>query len=101
MEDDNVPVLSGPSGDSTGQYFLAGFVYVSYIDRVDTGHGIYYMLQSGGWIPGKGARVGEYSAFQVYDTQHADGVDWNMIGPDQWMEARIFAVVTPNTTPLE
>ncbi len=64
MEEDNVPVLSGPGGDDTGQYFLPGFVYVSYIDRVDTGHGIYYMLQSGGWIPGKGARVGEYSAFQ-------------------------------------
>jgi len=149
MEEDNVPVLSGPGGDDTGQYFLPGFVYVSYIDRVDTGHGIYYMLQSGGWIPGKGARVGEYSAFQglqfrstppnafawplpfytgsipvysapgynapltekilypyvdivqVYDTQNANGVDWNMIGPGQWVEARIFAAVTPNTTPPE
>ena len=149
LEEDDVPVLSGPGGDSVGQTFLPGFVYVSYTDRVDTGHGIYYMLQSGGWIPGKGARVGEYSLFQglqlrstppnafawplpfytgsipvyrapgynapltdkilypyvdivqVYDTKNADGVDWNMIGPDQWVEARIFATVTANTTPPE
>jgi lipoprotein-anchoring transpeptidase ErfK/SrfK len=149
LEEDNVPVLSGPGGDSVGQSFLPGFVYVSYTDRVDTGHGIYYMLQSGGWIPGKGSRIGEYSRFQglqfkstppnafawplpfymdsipvyrapsysapladkviypyvdivqVYDTQNADGVDWNMIGPDQWVEARIFATVNPNRTPPE
>src|SRR5215207_9423689 len=64
LEEDSVPVLNGPAGDGIGQSFLPGFVYVSYIDRVDTGHGIYYMLQSGGWIPGKGSRIGEYSAFQ-------------------------------------
>lgn len=147
LEEDEVPILSGPGGDSIGQSFLPGFVYVSYIDRVDTGHGIYYMLESGGWIPGKGSRIGEYSAFQglqfkstphnafawplpfytgsipvyrapgynspltdrilypyvdivqVYDTQTADGVDWNMIGPGEWVEARIMATVTPATTP--
>jgi lipoprotein-anchoring transpeptidase ErfK/SrfK len=146
LEQDTVPVLSGPAGDPSGQAFQSGFVYVSYIDRVDTGHGIYYMLESGGWIPGKGSRIGEYSAFQglqfkstppnsfawplpfytgsipvyrspgysapltdrilypyidivqVYDTQTADGVDWNLIGPDQWVEARIMATVHPNTT---
>jgi lipoprotein-anchoring transpeptidase ErfK/SrfK len=105
------------------------------------------MLQNGGWIPGKGSRIGEYSRFQglqfrktppnafawplpfytdsipvyrapsysapltdrviypyaevvqVYATQSGDGVEWNMIGPNQWVEARIFATVTPNTTP--
>ncbi len=149
LEEDTVPVLSGPDGNDIGQPFLPGFVYVSYTDRVDTGHGIYYMLQSGGWIPGKGSRIGEYSRFQglqfrstpanafawplpfytgsipvyrapgynapltdrilypyvdlvqVYATQTADGVDWNMIGPDQWVEARIFATVNPNPTPPE
>jgi L,D-transpeptidase-like protein len=148
LDDDTVPVLNGPGGDSVGQ-FLPGFVYVSYNDRVDTGHGIYYMLQNGGWIPGKGSRIGEYSRFQglqfrstppnsfawalpfymdsipvyrapsyrapladrvlypyvdmvqVYATQNAEGVDWNMIGPDQWVEARIFATVNPNPTPPE
>jgi hypothetical protein len=142
-------MLSGPAGSNTGQSFSSGFVYVSYIDRVDTGKGIYYLLQNGSWIPGKGARVGEYSTFQglqfrstplnafawplpfyidsipvysapgynapltdkylypyvdivqVYDTQTVDGADWNLIGPDEWVEARIFAMVTPNPTPPE
>lgn len=147
LEEDVVPVVSGPDGNETGQAFQPGFVYVSYIDRVDTGHGIYYMLQNGGWIPGKGSRIGEYSRFQglqfnstpatsfawplpfyidsipvysapsfrapltdrvlypyinlvqVYATQNAEGVDWNMIGHGQWVEARLLATVTPNTTP--
>ncbi len=147
LDKDTVPVLSGPAGTASGQSYAPGFVYVSYVDRVDTGHGIYYMLPSGGWIPGKGARVGEYSAFQgiqfnttpnisfawplpfytdsvpvrsapgynapltdkilypyvdivqVYNTQSADGVDWNLIGPNQWVEGRILAEVTPNIAP--
>ena len=149
LDKDYVPILSEPGGTESGQSYLPGFVYVSYVDRVDTGHGIYYMLPNGGWIPGKGARVGEYSVFQglqftstpvnafawplpfytdsvpvrsapgyntpltdkilypyvnvvqVYDTQSADGVDWNLIGPNQWVEARILATVNPNTTPPE
>jgi lipoprotein-anchoring transpeptidase ErfK/SrfK len=149
LEEDVVPMVSGPDGNETGQAFQPGFVYVSYIDRVDTGHGIYYMLQNGGWIPGKGSRIGEYSRFQglqfnstpatsfawplpfyidsipvysapsfrapltdrvlypyinlaqVYATQNAEGVDWNMIGHGQWVEARLLATVTPNTTPPE
>ena len=148
LEEDSVPVLSGPEGSETGQAFLPGFVYVSYVDRVES-NGVYYLLQNGGWIPGKGSRIGEYSLFQglefkstphnsfawplpfytdsipvrsapgyntpqtdrilypyvdlvqVYATQSADGVDWNMIGPNQWVEARILAMVTPNKTPPE
>lgn len=148
LDEVSVPVLSGPAGSETGQAFLPGFVYISYIDRVES-NGVYYLLQNGGWIPGKGSRIGEYSRFQglefrstppnsfawplpfytdsipvrrapgyntpltdrilypyinmvqVYDTQSADGVDWNMIGPNQWVEARILATVTPNMTPPE
>ncbi len=149
LDKDYVPILNEPAGGETGQAYLPGFVYVAYTDRTDTGHGIYYRLASGGWIPGKGSRVGEYSAFQglqftstpniafawplpfytdsvpvhtapgynapltdlilspyvdivqVYDTQQADGVDWDMIGPNQWVEGRILATVHPNTTPPE
>jgi lipoprotein-anchoring transpeptidase ErfK/SrfK len=111
---------------------------------VDTGSGIYYLLQNGGWIPGKGARVSEISAFQglefshtprnsfgwafeqlpvlsipgyntpptgaqiypfqvvqIFDTQNVDGADWNMIGPDQWLEARKVAQVIISTTAPE
>jgi lipoprotein-anchoring transpeptidase ErfK/SrfK len=143
-----VPVLSGPGGGEVGQAFQPGFVYVSYIDRVES-NGVYYMLEDGGWIPGKGSRIGEYSRFQglqfrktppntfawplpfytdsipvyrapsyrapltdrviypyaevvqVHATQSAEGVEWNLIGPDQWVEARIFATVTPNTASPE
>ncbi|MGE5252001.1 MAG: L,D-transpeptidase [Bacteroidota bacterium] len=145
LDDTTVPVYSAP-GDtgSGGLAFLPGFVYVSYVDRMDTGSGIYYLLQNGGWIPGKGARVGEISAFQglaftstprnsfgwpfeqlpvkaapgynapdtgaqvvpfqvvqIFDTQNVDGADWNMIGPDQWLEARKVAQVIINTTAPE
>jgi hypothetical protein len=34
LEEDIVPILSGPSGGVTGKAFQPGFVYVSYIDRV-------------------------------------------------------------------
>lgn len=142
LDDDYVPIYSAPGqrGPGTNQ-FPPGFVYVSYIDRVDSG-GIYYLLQNGAWIPGKGARVGEISAFQglvitatprnsfgwpferipvkvapgyntpetgivlepfsivqIYDTQNVDGADWNLIGPQQWVEARKVAQVIINTTP--
>jgi hypothetical protein len=60
----NVPLVSAPGASSGGQTFYPGFVYVSYVDRVDSGHGIYYLTKSGGWVIGKGARVGEISNFQ-------------------------------------
>lgn len=64
LEDDYVPIYSTPGEKGTGsQQFPPGFVYVSYTDRVDQ-NGIYYRIQNGGWIPGKGARVGEISSFQ-------------------------------------
>ncbi len=136
------PVAVGASpGDETGaQLLYPGFDYIGYQDRVDTGHGIYYMLQNGGWIPGKGERVGEVSGFQglqfrftprnsfgwtfedipvqtspgygapmtgqrlapfsviqIYAAQSAGSAQWDMIGPDQWVEARKVAQVDVNT----
>src|SRR5215217_4755711 len=35
LDDDIVPILSGPNGGETGQAFQPGFVYISYVDRVD------------------------------------------------------------------
>ncbi len=144
LENDYVPIYSSPGERGTGvNQFPPGFVYVSYIDRVDA-NGIYYLMQNGGWIPGKGSRVGEISGFQglafhatprnsfgwpfeqipvksgpgyntpntndllnpytvihIYDTQNVDGADWNLIGPNQWVEARKVAQVVLNTTPPE
>lgn len=60
----DAPIYSAPGEKGPGgQQFPPGFVYISYIDRVDLGQ-IYYLLQNGGWIPGKGSRVGEISGFQ-------------------------------------
>lgn len=147
LNDEPVPVFSGIPADPKSGYsslFPVGFVYVSYIDRMDTGKGIYYMLPSGQWIPGKGARVSEISHFQglafratprnsfgwpfelipvksspgynapnsgswlnpfdviqIYATQNVDGADWNLIGPNQWVEARKVAQVDINTSPPE
>ncbi len=140
-----VPVYSAPGETgSGGQSFPPGFVYISYVDRADTATGIYYLLQNGGWIPGKGARVGEISAFQglefsrtprnsfgwafeqlpvkagpgyntpdtgqqifpfqvvqIFETLNVEETNWNLIGPDQWLEARKVAQVNINTNPPE
>jgi lipoprotein-anchoring transpeptidase ErfK/SrfK len=44
---------------------------------VDEG-GVYYLLQDGGWIPGKGARVGEISSFQglVFSATPRNAFGW-------------------------
>jgi lipoprotein-anchoring transpeptidase ErfK/SrfK len=64
LDDDYVPIYSAPGGKGpSGQEFPPGFVYISYLDRVDQG-GVYYLMPNGGWIPGKGARVSEISDFQ-------------------------------------
>jgi lipoprotein-anchoring transpeptidase ErfK/SrfK len=142
LDPDYVPILGAPGDKAGGLTFPPGFVYVAYVDRFDEGHGVYYLLQSGGWIPGKGARVGEISAFQglqfsstprnsfgwtfedipvksapgynapdtrqklypftvvqIYETRNVDNADWNMIGPDAWVEARKVAQVAINTAP--
>lgn len=142
LDDAIVPIYSAPGETGAGgQQFMPGFVYVSYVDRVEQ-NGVYYMLQNGGWIPGKGARVGEISNFQglvfhqtprnsfgwvafqtpimsaagynagktgqeiytlqavqIYGSQTVDGMEWYLIGPDQWVEGRNVARVTPNPTP--
>ncbi len=120
-------------------------LYVTYLEVVDTGKGIYFRLPSGEWMPGDGSRVGvgpifqglqfssppknafgwawdntdirsepsyastdliigtlhQYDKVQVYSVQNVEGTEWNLIGPDQWVEARTVAVVFPNTTPPE
>jgi lipoprotein-anchoring transpeptidase ErfK/SrfK len=142
LDNDYVPIYSSPGEKGAGiNQFPPGFVYVSYVDVWDQA-GIYFLLQNGGWIPGKGSRVGEISGFQglgfhatprnsfgwpfeqipvktrpgynspdtstwlnpfsviqIYDTQNIDGADWNLIGPNQWVEARKVAQVVINATP--
>ena len=144
LEDDYVPIYSSPGEKGSGvNQFPPGFVYVSYVDIWDQA-GYYFLLQNGGWIPGKGSRIGEipsfqglgfhstprnsfgwpfeqipvklapgyntpetgiwldpYSIVQIYSTQNVDNTDWNLIGPNQWVEARKVAQVVINTMPPE
>ncbi|MBN1450407.1 MAG: L,D-transpeptidase [Anaerolineales bacterium] len=144
LEDDYVPIYSSPGERGAGiNQFPPGFVYVSYTDIWDL-DGFYFLMPNGGWIPGKGSRIGEiptfqglafhatprnsfgwtydqipvksapgynapntnkwinvYDVIQIYDTQNVDNADWNMIGPNQWVEARKIAQVIVNTTPPE
>jgi lipoprotein-anchoring transpeptidase ErfK/SrfK len=149
LGDEPAPLFSGIPGDPKNGYtsiFPPGFTYISYLDRVDNGHGIYYLLSSGGWVfavPGS-YRVSEISGFQglafrgtprnsfgwtfedipiksapgyntpetrqrllpfsviqIYATQNVDGADWNLIGVDQWVEARKVAQVVPASAPPE
>ena len=139
---DPLPIVGSP-GDKTGaQLLYPGFVYVAYKDRVDTGHGIYYLTQSGGWVIGRGERYQEvpdfqglqfsatpgnsfgwtfedipiksgpgygaadtgrrlvpFSVVQIFDTKTVGGADWNMIGLNEWVEARKVAQVVVNTAP--
>jgi lipoprotein-anchoring transpeptidase ErfK/SrfK len=144
ITEDPISIVSAPGSEGGAQPLYKGFVYVSYQDRVDTGHGIYYHLQNGGFVIGKGERYQEIPAFQglqfsstprnsfgwsfedipvksapgyqapetglrlapftivqIYDTQNVDAADWNLIGPDQWVEARKVAQVVVNTTAPE
>jgi lipoprotein-anchoring transpeptidase ErfK/SrfK len=144
LDDDYVPIYSSPGEKGSGvSQFPPGFVYVSYTDIWDL-NGYYFLMPNGGWIPGKGSRIGEiphfqgleffstphnsfgwtydqipiksapgynapdtgdrlniYDVMQIYDTQTVDNADWNMIGPNRWVEARKIAQVVINTTPPE
>ena len=78
LDKETVPIYSTPGEKgSGGQQFLAGFVYISYVDRVDQ-NGVYYLMPNGGWVPGKGARVGEISSFQglVFSANPRNSFGW-------------------------
>lgn len=45
--------------------------------------------------------LARFDVVQVYSRQHIDGVEWALIGPDEWMEDRLLGIVTPNPTPPE
>jgi lipoprotein-anchoring transpeptidase ErfK/SrfK len=144
LDNDYVPIYGSPGEKGPGvSQFPPGFVYISYTDIWNL-NGYYFLMQNGGWIPGKGSRIGEiphfqglafrstphnsfgwtfeqipvrfapgyntpetgrwlnlYEVIQIYDTQTIDNADWNMIGPNQWVEARKVAQVIVNTTPPE
>jgi hypothetical protein len=40
-----------------------------------------------------------HSVVQIYDKRRVGDLDWYMIGPDQWIEQGLLAVVEPDTNP--
>jgi hypothetical protein len=49
--------------------------------------------------PKTGKKYGRFDIVTAYAIQSADGVDWVQIGPNEWLEDRLVARVTPKTTP--
>jgi hypothetical protein len=48
-----------------------------------------------------GHLVYQYQVVQVYAAQVVDGIEWYLIGPDEWIEQRLVGLVTPDTSPPE
>lgn len=42
-----------------------------------------------------------YEVLQIYEVKEASGLEWYLVGPDEWIEGRQIARVTPSTTPPE
>jgi hypothetical protein len=43
-----------------------------------------------------GKILNRFNVVQVYNTQEVDGMKWHLIGPDEWIEGRLIAVVYPS-----
>lgn len=43
--------------------------------------------------------LNQYQIVPVYSSQVVDGVEWDLVAPDEWIESRMIGRVTPNTTP--
>jgi hypothetical protein len=46
-------------------------------------------------------KLSRYNMVQIYSVQNVEGSEWYLIGPDEWVEARIVAGVFPTTRPPE
>ncbi len=46
-----------------------------------------------------GNTVAPYQILQVYGTQTVDGQEWDLVGPDEWIDGRYIGKVYPNSTP--
>ncbi len=51
--------------------------------------------------PESRTRLIRYNIVQIYDTQEASGLTWNLVGPNEWVDSRQVARVDPHTTPPE
>jgi hypothetical protein len=114
--------ISYQSMDETGHFFLARLGWIrgdgNRIQEFSSFQGLLFRETprvAFGWTfeqipvqsaPGYGAaetgqQLPSWTIVQVYKTEVINDTVWNMIGPNQWVEGRKVAVVTPNTTPPE
>jgi hypothetical protein len=49
--------------------------------------------------PRTGNTFYRYNVVQIYDTQEASNLTWNLVGPGEWVDSREVARVDPHTTP--
>ncbi|OGO28892.1 MAG: hypothetical protein A2136_09540 [Chloroflexi bacterium RBG_16_54_11] len=45
--------------------------------------------------------LNQYQIVQVFSTQMANGVEWDLVAPDEWVEGRFIGRVYPNPSPPE
>jgi L,D-transpeptidase catalytic domain len=48
---------------------------------------------------GTGHMLAQYQIVTVYSSKMADNAEWDLVAPDEWVEARFIGQVTPNPTP--
>ena len=49
--------------------------------------------------PQTGVTRNRFNVVQIYATQKADGLTWDLVGPGEWIDARQIARVDPNPVP--
>ena len=101
--------------DASGQWMSADFVrrvaipyYQGYLLKADLSGSFGWVLQEtrSRSAPGYAAPETKHSYFRldmvhVYDTRVVDNMEWEMVGPDEWIEHRFVGKVTTNSTPPE
>jgi hypothetical protein len=48
--------------------------------------------------PESGTSWYRFNIVQIYDTQTVDGITWNLVAPDEWLDARNISRVDPHST---
>lgn len=43
--------------------------------------------------------LARFDVMQVYSRQNIEGMEWALVGPDEWVEDRLLGIVTPNPIP--
>lgn len=97
------PGVYMPGGSDCGRVATSDFQGLAFYRTPDRPFGwvlggVYTVPTPGETQKHTGHWVNRYQVVQIYDTAQAGGTDWYEIAPDEWLEARLVAKVTPDTT---